>query len=47
MAATVNIQVQVEDDKIVITKLGTAFLRGYTKSAEEPRLVLTRHPPRR
>lgn len=41
MAATVNIQVQVEDDEIVITKPGTAFLLGYRKSAEEPRLVLT------
>jgi hypothetical protein len=42
MAATVNIQVQVEDDEIVITKPGTAFLLGCRKSAEEPRLVLTR-----
>ena len=31
-----------EDDEIVITKPGTAFLLGYIKSAEEPRLVLTR-----
>ena len=36
-----NIQVQVEDDEIVITKPGTAFLLGYRKSAEEPCLVLT------
>ena len=41
MAAKVNIQVQVEDDEIVITKPGTAFLLGYRKSAEEPCLVLT------
>jgi hypothetical protein len=31
MAATVNIQVQVEDDEIVITKPGTAFLLGVQK----------------
>ena len=37
-----NIQVQVEDDEIVVTKHGTAFLLGYRKSTEEPRLVLTR-----
>ena len=37
-----DIEVTVEDDEIVVTKRGTAFLLAYRKSAEEPRLVLTR-----
>ena len=37
-----DIEVAVEDDEIVVTKRGTAFLLAYRKSVEGPRLVLTR-----
>jgi len=36
------LECMVWNDEIVVTKPGTAFLLGYRKSAEEPRLVLTR-----
>jgi hypothetical protein len=40
--AAVDLQINVEDDEIVVTKPGTAFLLGYRKSVDAPRLVLTR-----
>jgi hypothetical protein len=42
MGAKVELRVSVEDDEIVVTKPGTTFLLAYRKSAEQPRIVLTR-----
>jgi hypothetical protein len=37
-----HLRVDLEGDEIVVTKPGTTLLLAYSKSAEEPRLVLTR-----
>ena len=36
------LRIDLEGDEIVVTKPGTSFMLAYSKSAELPRLVLTR-----
>ena len=37
-----GLQIDLEGNEIVVRKPGTSLLLAYTKSVEEPRLVLTR-----
>ena len=37
-----DLQVDVEDDEIVVTKPGTRYLLAYRRSNDQPRLVMTR-----
>jgi hypothetical protein len=37
-----DLQVDVEDDEIVVTKPGARYLLAYRKSMDQPRLVMTR-----
>jgi hypothetical protein len=41
-AGSGHLRVDLEGDEIVVRKPGTTLLLAYSKSAEEPRLVLTR-----
>ena len=40
--AAAELQVELEDDEIVVTKWGTRYLLAYRKSVDQPRLVMTR-----
>ena len=41
-AGSGHLRVDLEGDEIVVRRPGTTLLLAYSKSAEEPRLVLTR-----
>jgi hypothetical protein len=41
-ARTKTLRVDVEGDEIIVRRPGTALMLAYSKSAEQPRLVLTR-----
>jgi hypothetical protein len=41
-APTKTLRVDLESDEIIVRRPGTALMLAYSKSAEQPRLVLTR-----